>query len=121
MAETMRKQGFRIVEHGPEVQLMARQSVSDAPQVTVSEAIELGKALRADAVVLAGPWPIMPPNMMGSDLRSFKGGIMARAYLTASGEEITNIDKTAVTANADVIAGSREALLVLVEKWREKA
>ena len=115
MAETMRKQGFRIVEHGPQVQLMARQSVPDAPQVTVSEAIELGKALRADAVVLGRAVADNAPNMMGSDLRSFKGGIMARAYLTASGEEITNIDKTAVTANADVIAGSREALRAVGE------
>ena len=110
MAETMRKQGFRIVEHGPQVQLMARQSVPDAPQVTASEAIELGKALRAEAVVLGRAVAGNAPNMMGSDLRSFKGGIMARAYLTASGEEISNVDKTAVTANADVITGSREAL-----------
>ena len=110
MDETMREKGFRIVEHGPQVQLMARQSVPDAPQVTVAEAIELGKGLRADAVVLGRAVADNAPNMMGSDLRSFKGGIIVRAYLIDTGEEITAVDKTAVTANADVIAGSREAL-----------
>ena len=48
--------------------------------------------------------------MTGSDLRSFKGGIIVRAYLTATGEEITAVDKSAETANANVIDGSREAL-----------
>lgn len=110
MAETLQEKGFRIVEHGSQVQLMARQSVPDAPQVTVSEAIELGKALRADAVVLGRAVASNAPNMMGSDLRSFKGGIIARAYITATAEEITAVDRTAVTANADVVAGSREAL-----------
>ena len=110
MAEIMQEKGFRIVEHGPQVQLMARQSIPDAPQVTVSEAIELGKALRADAVVLGRAVANNAPNMMGSDLRSFKGGIISRAYIVATGEEITAVDKTAVTANADIIAGGSEAL-----------
>ena len=110
MAEIMQEKGFRIVEHGPQVQLMARQSVPDAPQVTVSEAIELGKALRADTVVLGRAVANNAPNMMGSDLRSFKGGIISRAYIVATGEEITAVDKTAVTANADIIAGGSEAL-----------
>ena len=48
--------------------------------------------------------------MMGSDLRSFKGGIISRAYIVATGEEITAVDKSAVTANADIIAGGSEAL-----------
>lgn len=110
MAETMREKGFRIIEHGPQVQLMARQSVPDAPQVTVAEAIEMGKALRADAVVLGRAVADNAPNVTGSDLRSFKGGIIVRAYLTATGEEITAVDKSAETANANVIDGSREAL-----------
>jgi hypothetical protein len=110
MAEIMQDKGFRIVEHGPQVQLMARQSVPDAPQVTVSEAIELGKALRADVVVLGRAVANNAPNMMGSDLRSFKGGIISRAYIVTTGEEVTAVDKTAVTANADIIAGGREAL-----------
>ena len=110
MAEIMQEKGFRIVEHGPQVQLMARQSIPDAPQVTVSEAIELGKALRADAVVLGRAVANNAPNVMGSDLRSFKGGIISRAYIVATGEEITAVDKSAVTANADIIAGGSEAL-----------
>jgi hypothetical protein len=110
MAEIMQEKGFRIVEHGPQVQLMARQAVPDAPQVTVAEAIELGKALRADAVILGRAVANNAPNMMGSDLRSFKGGIIARAYIISSGEEITSVDRTAVASNADMITGGREAL-----------
>jgi hypothetical protein len=109
MAETMREKGFRIVEHGPQVQLMVGQAAADTPEIAVDEAIKLGLALHADVVVI-GRTVAENANYMGSDVRSYRGSIIARAYLTKTGKEIASVIKTTVTAAADQSAGSREAL-----------
>jgi hypothetical protein len=109
MAETMREKGFRIVEHGPQVQLMVGQAAADTPEIAVDEAIKLGLALHADVVVI-GRTVAENANYMGSDVRSYRGSIIARAYLTKTGKEIASVIKSTVTAAADQSAGSREAL-----------
>lgn len=109
MTETMRGQGFRIVEHGPQVQLMVGQTVADTPEIAVAEAVKLGLVLHADVVVI-GRTVAEKANYMGSDLQSYRGSIIARAYLTKTGKEIASVIKTTVTAAADQTAGSRDAL-----------
>jgi len=109
MAETMREKGFRIVEHGPQVQLMVGQASADTPEIAVAEAVKLGLALHADVVVI-GRTVAENANYMGSDVRSYRGSIIDRAYLTKTGKEIASVIKTTVTAAADQSAGSREAL-----------
>jgi hypothetical protein len=109
MSETMREKGFRIVEHGPQVQLMVGQAAADTSEITVDEAVKLGLALHADVVVI-GRTVAENANYMGSDVRSYRGSIIARAYLTKTGKEIASVIKTTVTAAADQSAGSREAL-----------
>ncbi len=109
MTETMRGQGFRIVEHGPQVQLMVGQSVADTPEIAVAEAIKLGLALQADVVVI-GRTVAENANYMESGSRSYRGSIIARAYLTKTGEEIASVIKTTVTTAPDQTAGSRDAL-----------
>ncbi len=109
MTETMREKGFRIVEHGPQVQLMVGQASADTPEITVDEAVKLGLALHADVVVI-GRTVAENANYMGSDVRSYRGSIIARAYLTKTGKEIASVIKTTVTAAADQSAGSRVAL-----------
>jgi hypothetical protein len=47
---------------------------------------------------------------MGTNIRSFKGIVSARAIRTDTGEEIAATKQTAVKANSDEIAGIREAL-----------
>ncbi|MEJ2475707.1 MAG: hypothetical protein P8Y74_17750, partial [Desulfobacterales bacterium] len=109
MAETMREKGFRIVEHGPQVQLMVGQTSANTPEIAVDEAVKLGLALHADVVVI-GRTVAENANYMGSDVRSYRGSIIARAYLTKTGKEIASVIKTTVTAAADQSAGSRVAL-----------
>ena len=109
MTETMREKGFRVVEHGPQVQLMVGQTSADTPEIAVDEAVKLGLALHADVVVI-GRTVAENANYMGSDVRSYRGSIIARAYLTKTGKEIASVIKTTVTAAADQTAGSRDAL-----------
>lgn len=109
MTETMRGQGFRIVEHDPQVQLMVGPTSADTPEIAVDEAVKLGLALHADVVVI-GRTVAENANSMGSDVRSYRGSIIARAYLTKTGKEIASVIKTTVTAPSDQSAGSREVL-----------
>jgi len=109
MTETMREKGFRVVEHGPQVQLMVGQASADAPEIAVDEAVKLGLALHADVVVI-GRTVAENANYMGSDVRSYRGSIIARAYLTKTGKEIASVVKTTVTAAVDQSVGNREVL-----------
>jgi hypothetical protein len=110
MAEALREKGFQIIEHGPRVQNIAFGTVEDTPDLNNPEAIELGVNLNADVVVLGRAIASSAPNTMGGDIKSFKGMITAWALRTKTGKEITSVTRTALTANVDEIAGSRDAL-----------
>ncbi len=110
IAEVMREQNFKIVEHGPRIQRMAKMAIADSADVGPEEAINLGKALNADVVVVGSALAEAAPNVMGSSIRSFKGLINARAYRTKTGDQIAAVTRTAVAANVDELAGGRDAL-----------
>ncbi len=110
IAEVMREQNFKIIEHSRRVQRMAIQAVTDTAEISPEEAINLGKALNADVVVIGNATADEAPNVMGDSVRSFKGLINARAYRTKSGEQIAAVTRTAVAANVDEVAGGRDAL-----------
>ncbi len=110
IAEVMREQSFSIIEHGARIQRMATKAVTDTSDVGPEEAINLGKALNADVVVVGTALSEAAPNVMGASIRSFKGLINARAYRTKTGEQIAAVTRTAVAANVDEVAGSRDAL-----------
>ena len=110
IAEVMREQNFKIIEHGARVQRMASQTLIDAADVGPEEAINLGMALNADVVVIGSALAEAAPNVMGSSVRSFKGLINVRAYRTKTGEQIAAVTRTAVAANVDELAGGRDAL-----------
>lgn len=110
MTEALREKGFQIIEHGPRVQRLAYSVVDNSPDLNNQEAVDLGSQLNADVVVMGRAIASSAPNVMGGDIKSFKGMITARVLRTTTGEEITAVSRTAVTANVDEIAGSRDAL-----------
>jgi hypothetical protein len=110
IADAMREQGFRVIEHGPRVQEMANKGLRDVPELSKEEAVNFGNALNADVVVVGTAAADETSNVMGSGVRSFKGMIDVRAYRTKTGREIAALSKSVVTANVDDIAGSRDAL-----------
>ena len=110
IAEVMREQNFKIIEHGSRVQRMALTSLTDSFDLGPEEAINLGKALNADVVVIGNALAEAAPNVMGDSIRSFKGLINVRAYRTKTGDQITAVTRTAVAANVDELAGGRDAL-----------
>ncbi len=110
MTEALREKGFQIIEHGPRVQRLAYSVVDNSPDLNNQEAVDTGSQLTADLIVLGRAIASSAPNVMGGDIKSYKGMITARVLRTTTGEEITAVSRTAVTANVDKVAGSRDAL-----------
>ena len=110
IAEAMREQGIRIIDHNPRLQQIVTRSIGDDPQVDAEAAIEFGKAIQVDVVVLGFSFADKAPNVMGSSIMSYKGLVDLKAYRTKTGNEIASVNRSAVTANVDEIAGSRDAL-----------
>jgi hypothetical protein len=111
MANILRAQGFRILDHrGIEIPKVADWGSSDKPELTDEEALNLGTRLQADVVIVGTSIASLTSSVMGDDLKSFKGNLDARVLRIETGEKIANISRTAVTANVDENAGGREAL-----------
>ncbi|MBW2411121.1 MAG: hypothetical protein JRF72_15085, partial [Deltaproteobacteria bacterium] len=88
MTEALREKGFQIIEHGPRVQQLATSVVENTPDLNNQEVVELASRLNADVVVVGRATASSAPNVMGGDIKSFKGTIIARVLRTTTGEEI---------------------------------
>jgi hypothetical protein len=108
--ETMRSKGLPVLDHPSIAQNASIIDGYDKPDLDEKEAVNLGRALKADIVIVGKTIIDQAQNIMGKDIRSFKGIVSARAILTDTGEEIATITQNAVTANADETIGSRKAL-----------
>ncbi len=108
--ETMRSKGLPVLDHPSIAQNASIIDGYDKPDLDEKEAVNLGRALKADIVIVGKTIIDQAQNIMGKDIRSFKGVVSARAIRTDTGEEIATITQSAVTANADETIGSRKAL-----------
>jgi len=108
--ETMRSKGLPVLDHPSIAQNASIIDGYDKPDLDEKEAVNLGRALKADIVIVGKTIIDQAQNIMGKDIRSFKGIVSARAILTDTGEEIATITQSAVTANADETIGARKAL-----------
>jgi hypothetical protein len=80
------------------------------PQLSVPEAVALGREMRADVVVVGQAFAEEAPNTMGSTLQSFRGSIFARAYRVKSGNEIGQVNQASISMAADPLTGGKDAL-----------
>ena len=110
MNEKFKEEGFSLIDHGHKVQNMAAESGSNKLDLSIQEAVSLGTRLHADVVIIGKSTAEATPNIMGGNLKSFKGTVIVRAIWTDTGEEVAFITKTAVTVNSDEIAGGNDAL-----------
>ena len=109
-AETMKQKGFTIIEPSAKD---VRQDVGmdlNKPDLTNPEAIELGRRLQAEVVIIGRSIVHLIPNVMSGNIRSYQGTVTARAVRLDTGEEIAASMQTAVAAGSDELAGVREAL-----------
>jgi hypothetical protein len=108
--DAMRSKGLIVLDHQGNAQNMDIGASYDKPDLNNQEAAELGLKYKADIVIVGKTSLDQTQNIMGKDIKSFKGIVSARAIRTDTSEEIAAITKSSVTANADETIGSQKAL-----------
>jgi len=111
MADQLQQAGFTIVRaesagNRPRLDW----SAYDQPDLTNEQAADLGSRLQADVVILGTAVASVSTNVMGSEMKSFNGTVSGRVIGVSSAEPMLTFNRTAVAANQDDIAGSRQAL-----------
>ncbi|MBW2156292.1 MAG: hypothetical protein JRG87_06515, partial [Deltaproteobacteria bacterium] len=82
----------------------------DTPYLNDHQAVSLGLKVQADVVIIGTSVAERTPNIMGQNIRSFKGVVSARAIRTDTREEIAATMQRAVTTNTDETTGVRDTL-----------
>lgn len=109
ISEVMKAKGIRVVEHGLEIQKMAVRNIENSPELNIRSAANLAAKLKTDVFGIGKSIASTTPNSMG-DGRSFKGTVVIDVFRTKSMKKIASANRTAITANTDEAAGSRDAL-----------
>ncbi len=110
LLKTMKNKGFPIIDHRRIPKNTFNDPTYDTPDLNDHQAVSLGLKVRADVVIIGTSVAEKTPNIMGQNIRSFKGVVSARAIRTDTGEEIATTMQSAVTANTDDTAGVRDTL-----------
>lgn len=110
MAETLSSEGFSIIDHDNVMLNDELYTAYDKPDLNNQEVAAFGDLLQAEVVIFGKSTALIVPNTMGTNIRSFKGSVTVRAIRKDTGAQIASTMQSAVTANSDEIAGSREAL-----------
>ncbi|MBW2407630.1 MAG: hypothetical protein JRF17_09695 [Deltaproteobacteria bacterium] len=108
--ETIRSKGIPVLDNTSLAQNTSIDNAYDKPDLDKEEAVNLGLRLKADIVIIGKTMIDQAQNVVGKNIKSFKGVVTARAIRTDKREEIATITQSAVTANADETLGARKAL-----------
>jgi len=111
LAELLQEKGFSVIDpQSSRRKTSVEWGAFDKAELTDEEARDLGSQLGAQVIILGNSIASPTPNTMGTDMKSFKGTVTARALRADSGEEIATLSRTTVAANTDEITGGNEAL-----------
>jgi len=101
-------------------------------ELTDAQAIEIGKRVNADLVIVGNASAAEMSNRMGEHIMTFKATVTAKALLAASGEQIARTMNYETNVNRDISAGSSQALTdagvqasialtsQILPKWQER-
>ena len=110
LLKTMENKGFPIIDYRGIPKNTFNDHTYDTPDLNDHQAVNLGLKVQADVVIIGTSVAKKTPNIMGQNIRSFKGIVSARAIRTDTGQEIAATMQSAVTANTDDTAGVRDTL-----------
>lgn len=110
LVEPIKTKGFPIIDPHIITQNTRFDPIYDTPDLNDTEAVTLGLGSQAGVVIVGKSVASSGPNIMGKNIRSFKGIVSARAIRTDTGSEIATTMQTSVTTNTDEIAGVRDVL-----------
>jgi hypothetical protein len=81
-----------------------------AAELSVPEALALGRQMQADVVVIGQAQAQEAANTIGATLESFRGSVQARAYRVENGMEIGYTRQVSMEAAAEPMSGGKGAL-----------
>ena len=110
LVEIMKTKEFPIINNDIITQNTIVDPIYDKPDLNNLEAVDLGLSSHAEVVIVGKSVASRVPNIIGGNIRSFKGTVSARAIRTDTGAEIATTMQTFVTTNTDEIAGARDVL-----------
>jgi len=110
LLKTLEDKGFSIIDHRRIPKNTTLDLAHDTPYLDDRQAVNLGLNVQADVVIVGTSVAEKTPNIMGQNIRSFKGIVSARAIRTDTREEIAATMQRAVTTNTDETTGVRDAL-----------
>lgn len=110
LSKTMENKGFPIIDYQRIPENTFQDHTYDKPDLNDHQAVNLGLKVQADVVIIGTSVAEKTANIMGQNIRSFKGIVSARAIRTDTGEEIAATMQSAVTTNTDETAGVRDSL-----------
>jgi len=131
LSEYMRNKGFPITDHSeinPDVDLAPEYM---RPELSDDAAVNLGKQLGADVVIIGKGVARYSGNVSDMNMRSIQARVSARAVRTDNGIIVASSEETKGVVSGDDGAGGREALALsasavaqdltrqIVSKWRE--
>lgn len=132
MAAVMMEKGFLIIDYGELAQNFRNETLSLGSELYHQEVVKLGVRLNADVVIVGKSIAGNAPNIMGKNIKSFKGTVTVQAFRTDTGEEIAYASQTTVSADVDEVAGGNAALsdagalagrdlsLQILEEWQKE-
>jgi hypothetical protein len=109
--EVFRAKGYTVIAHnGVRLQQFVDWASEAQPELTDEQAIELATNLKADIVIVGTSTVDDSTNIMGYEMKSFKGIFQARALHQETGEEMAAVSQDAVATNVDEYEGGLAAL-----------
>jgi len=110
LLKILEDKGFPIIDPQRISKNTFQNLTHDTPYLDDRQAVNLGLQVQADVVIIGTSVAERTPNIMGQNIRSFKGIVSARAIRTDTREEIAATMQRAVTTNTDETTGVRDAL-----------
>jgi GrpB-like predicted nucleotidyltransferase (UPF0157 family) len=108
----MREKGFVIVDRATLNQDIELGSGSMGPELSDDTAVELGKELGADLVIVGEAVARYSGNVSDKNVKSIQAGVSARAIATESGMAIASSQGTGAAVHSDGTVGGTEALIL---------
>lgn len=110
IAKEITAQEMEVISPEQLAQTPQSQNSPETVVLTDEKALDIGRQVMADVVIVGVYGALLTPNTMGTDVRSFKGSVNLRALRTDVGVEIASVDQSNVTVSDDATAGRQKAL-----------
>ena len=110
MSETLRAKAFTVINPGNLFRTAQTEFKTQDIESVNRAAVNFGFQLQADVVIVGQSMAYRTQNILGENIRSFKGVVNVRGFRTNTGEEVAATAQTAIVTGTDEIVGTREAL-----------